>query len=453
MGRKILVGLAVVGLAVFGWSQMSVAATFSNADFSGTWSFYCDCQQEADTFNGWVYGTMESDGAGNITGGTGTNSLGESITVPPATYTLNSDGTMTITLTDMTIHAAMNDGKDVIATVETSINCGGDNHTEYGHGVAIKNQGVFDGGDFNGTWNMYTAWQDKDAVNNGWVYGPITSDGAGGITAGTTLTFQDGTTDTIVAGSTYTVNANGTMTVVTLNLASGVTVDVIGAMNDGKDVVGIVYTVADGGVDIAYGAGTIIKNQGGFDNSNFASDWSFYLSSQEKDAVDNGWVYGTLTSNGAGVITGGQVTDEGDGGAFSPIPPGTYTVNANGTMTISISGTTLIGAMADLKDVVGFVHTHTNTETPAAPVTGGGGGGGGCFIATASFGTPMAEEVKALTKFRDEVLLKTTAGRDFVELYYKTSPPIANFIRNKPALKAMVRIGLKPLVWFSRLVK
>ena len=79
--------------------------------------------------------------------------------------------------------------------------------------------------------------------------------------------------------------------------------------------------------------------------------------------------------------------------------------------------------------------------------------GGVCFIATAAYGTPMAEEVKTLSKFRDEVLMKTTAGRDFVELYYKTSPPIAEFIRNKPTLKAMVRIGLKPLVWFSRLVK
>ena len=99
----------------------------------------------------------------------------------------------------------------------------------------------------------------------------------------------------------------------------------------------------------------------------------------------------------------------------------------------------------------GGLYKYSPAEGEIAAITGGGGGG--CFIATASFGTPMAEEVKALTKFRDEVLLKTTAGRDFVELYYKTSPPIANFIRNKPALKAMVRIGLKPLVWFSRLVK
>ena len=49
--------------------------------------------------------------------------------------------------------------------------------------------------------------------------------------------------------------------------------------------------------------------------------------------------------------------------------------------------------------------------------------------------------------------MKTTAGRDFVELYYKTSPPIAEFIRNKPTLKAMVREALKPLIWLSRLVK
>ena len=79
-------------------------------------------------------------------------------------------------------------------------------------------------------------------------------------------------------------------------------------------------------------------------------------------------------------------------------------------------------------------------------------GGGGCFIATAAFGTPMAEEVRALSKFRDECLLTNSPGRTFVKAYYKTSPPIADFIRNKPILKAMVRAGLKPLVWFSRLV-
>ena len=80
------------------------------------------------------------------------------------------------------------------------------------------------------------------------------------------------------------------------------------------------------------------------------------------------------------------------------------------------------------------------------------GSGTGCFIATAAYGTPMAEEVVVLRKFRDNVLLKTTAGRDFVNLYYATSPPIAEFIRNKPGLKALIRVGLKPLVWLSKAV-
>ncbi len=83
-------------------------------------------------------------------------------------------------------------------------------------------------------------------------------------------------------------------------------------------------------------------------------------------------------------------------------------------------------------------------------IIGEGGGGSGCFIATAAFGTEMAKEVIALRKFRDKYLLTSPLGRDFVKLYYKTSPPIANFIRNKPLLKAIVRMQLKPLVWWSR---
>lgn len=48
--------------------------------------------------------------------------------------------------------------------------------------------------------------------------------------------------------------------------------------------------------------------------------------------------------------------------------------------------------------------------------TGNGGGGDGCFIATAAFGTPIAEEVVILRKFRDHVLLKDSAGRNFMKL-------------------------------------
>lgn len=72
-----------------------------------------------------------------------------------------------------------------------------------------------------------------------------------------------------------------------------------------------------------------------------------------------------------------------------------------------------------------------------------------CIIATVAYGTPMAEEVKILREFRDEYLLTNQPGRDFVNLYYKMSPPIARFIYDHPSLKPIVRAGLVPAVVMS----
>ncbi len=78
------------------------------------------------------------------------------------------------------------------------------------------------------------------------------------------------------------------------------------------------------------------------------------------------------------------------------------------------------------------------------------GGGYSCFIATACFGTPMAEEVGILSRFRDEYLLTNPIGEVFVATYYKVSPRAALFIREHPILKKVVRNALNPLIWMSR---
>ena len=69
-----------------------------------------------------------------------------------------------------------------------------------------------------------------------------------------------------------------------------------------------------------------------------------------------------------------------------------------------------------------------------------------CFIASASYGTPMAEEVEVLCRFRDEYLISSPAGEIFVRFYYKFSPPVASFISEHPLLKKCVREMLKPIV-------
>lgn len=82
--------------------------------------------------------------------------------------------------------------------------------------------------------------------------------------------------------------------------------------------------------------------------------------------------------------------------------------------------------------------------TPAGD--SGGGGGGGCFIATAAFGTAMADEVRYLRAFRDQYLLTNAWGRAFVDWYYRTSPPIADSLRERDGLRAVVRAALRPLI-------
>lgn len=69
-----------------------------------------------------------------------------------------------------------------------------------------------------------------------------------------------------------------------------------------------------------------------------------------------------------------------------------------------------------------------------------------CFIATAAFGSKFQPSVKLLRGFRDNFLLTNPIGSAFVKLYYKTSPPIANFIAKHDALRLVVRILLIPFI-------
>ena len=55
-----------------------------------------------------------------------------------------------------------------------------------------------------------------------------------------------------------------------------------------------------------------------------------------------------------------------------------------------------------------------------------------------------------LRDFRDEVLLRSAAGRSFVKFYYAVSPPVADYIRDREALRVVTRWALTPVVYTVR---
>lgn len=79
--------------------------------------------------------------------------------------------------------------------------------------------------------------------------------------------------------------------------------------------------------------------------------------------------------------------------------------------------------------------------------SGGGGGGGGCFIATASYGSPMEPQVEQFRSYRDIYLANHAWGRIILKMYYAFSPAPARFIGSDPTLGAASRTLLKPILW------
>jgi hypothetical protein len=144
--------------------------------------------------------------------------------------------------------------------------------------------------------------------------------------------------------------------------------------------------------------------------------------------------------------TGGAVTTPGEG-AFS-YPLGTE-VNLVATAVSGYQFFYWSGDASTFADVDAAVTTIIMNGDYSIIAHFGTSGFFQCFIATAAYGTPMAEEIGILRKFRDEYLLTNPVGKALVEFYYMVSPPIAEFITEHPSLKPIVRAGLLPVVAMS----
>ncbi len=75
----------------------------------------------------------------------------------------------------------------------------------------------------------------------------------------------------------------------------------------------------------------------------------------------------------------------------------------------------------------------------------------GCFIATATYGSALAPEVVILQQFRDTRLRQFGLGRGIIKLYERYSPPLADWIADRPRARRWVRrLVLSPLIRIVR---
>ena len=76
--------------------------------------------------------------------------------------------------------------------------------------------------------------------------------------------------------------------------------------------------------------------------------------------------------------------------------------------------------------------------------------GGGCLIATATYGSELSPQVQQLRELRDNQLLKTESGTEFMssfnQFYYSFSPVIADLERENLLFKEAIKITITPMI-------
>ena len=171
------------------------------------------------------------------------------------------------------------------------------------------------------------------------------------------------------------------------------------------------------------------------------------ISSLNPSSAIKGGVLFTLTVNGSNFVSSSQVKWNGANRTttFVSATQLTAAILAADILTESTANVTVVNPTP------GGGISNTSAFTISTPQPSGGGGVG-CFIATAAFGSPLEKRVQILRDFRDRILLNSSAGKEFVQFYYRTSPAIADKIVQSEGLRFITRVMLMPVIGVAYLI-
>jgi hypothetical protein len=146
------------------------------------------------------------------------------------------------------------------------------------------------------------------------------------------------------------------------------------------------------------------------------------------------------------VVGSGPITD-GNFAAANEVKFNVDVVPAGEVQTLAIKDllpdtdyTVAVRAYDDCHNTSAMATT-TFTTAPRKP-----GEVDACFIATAAYGSVLANDVEMLRRFRDTLLRHSVLGELAVETYYTFGPPVAGVVGESDLLRASARGILAPIV-------
>jgi len=131
--------------------------------------------------------------------------------------------------------------------------------------------------------------------------------------------------------------------------------------------------------------------------------------------------------------------------------PGSYTVYASvGKAGYSSSQGKTQFTILPQTTVTSTSSSSSSTSSSSLSSSQSSGPPSQCFIATATYGSEIAPEVALLRYFRDAQVLRTSAGRSFMQafnaFYYSFSPQVASFISANGIVRSSMKVILYPLI-------